>query len=122
MPFDFPEEPYDLYEETHGRARHTDPQTSHDAAESIDATPIQAVIVQILLKIGPATTHEIADSCRIGYQTITPRICNMVEKGLVYDTGITRADPGAHDRKATNRKSIVWDLCSRRNGNGSKPS
>ena len=34
----------------------------------------------------------------------------MAEKGIVYDTGLTRPDPGTADRKATNRRSIVWDL------------
>lgn len=96
--------------EEHGGAREDDPETSHAAAHSVDPTPLQAIIYKILLRIGPATTHEIADSCNIGYQTITPRMKQMVEKKLVYDTGKRRADPGGPNRKPTNRKSIVWDL------------
>jgi hypothetical protein len=100
--------------EDHGGARDTDPDTSHEAAHSVNPTPLQFTIAQILLRIGPATTHEIADACMIGYQTITPRMKAMREKKMVYDTGFRRSDRGGPNRKPTNRVSIVWDLYSRR--------
>jgi hypothetical protein len=105
-----------MYEsDEHGGAREDDPETSHEAAHSLDPTRLYGIIVKILLKIGPATTHEIADaSDGIGWGSISPRMKKMEEKGLVYRTGEARADRGGKDRKPTNRKSIVWDLCSRR--------
>jgi hypothetical protein len=101
-----------MYEDDeHGGAREGDPETSWAAAFSLDPTQLYAIIVKILIRIGPATTHEIADaSGGIGWGSITPRMRKMVEKGLVYDTGERRADRGGKDRKPTKRLSIVWAL------------
>lgn len=97
--------------EERGAARATDPETSHLAAESIEPSRIQGIILQTLATARTGlTTHEIADLCGIGYQTITPRMVALVEKGLVYDTSMRRAWTGAVGSPATNRLSIVWQL------------
>lgn len=99
-----------------GAARWSDPETSHQAAESIEPSHLQGIIMETLAKgpRGGMTTHEIAAACGIGYQTITPRIKPMVAKGWVYDTGERRAWAGAPGSPPTTRMSIVWNLTSRR--------
>lgn len=94
-----------------GAARGSDPETSHDAAESIQPARLYIIIAETLVKAATGlTTHEIADLCGIGYQTITPRIVAMVEKGWVSDTGERRPWKGGPGSPATTRLSIVWQL------------
>lgn len=102
--------------EEHGAARWSDPETSHAAAESIKPSHLQGIIIETMAKgpRGGMITHEIADSCGIGYQTITPRMKRMVEKGWVYDTGERRCWGGGPGSPSTTRESIVWNLTSRR--------
>jgi hypothetical protein len=98
-----------------GAARATDPETSHEAAESIKTSRLQGIIAETLVKLRiGGTTHEIAAECGIGYQTITPRMPAMVAKKLVYDTGLRRTWVGAPGSPATTRKSIVWQLTALR--------
>jgi hypothetical protein len=139
MPFAFPTKPYDMYEKTHGRGKHyrtsgipnrvrnSDPETSKAAAESFDPSPVEVIIMETLLEIGPAITHEISDACGIGFWTVTPRMSPMAEKNIVYDTGMTKADVGnvAMRRKGTNRESIIWDVCrpvKKYETNGTEPA
>lgn len=101
--------------EEHGAVRASDPDTSHAAAESINPSALQGVIIQILVEAQTGlTTHEIARLVHIGYQTITPRMKPMRLKGWVYDTGLRRAWKGGPGSPATNRLSIVWQLTTLR--------
>jgi hypothetical protein len=97
--------------EAHGAARRSDPNTSHEAAESIKPSRLHEIIMQTLRQARTGlTTHEIAHACGIGYQTITPRMAAMRAKGWVCDTGLRRAWMGAVGSPATTRMSIVWQL------------
>lgn len=103
--FDVPEP------EEHGAARWSDPQTSHDAAESVTTSHLHGIIVATLVKARTGlTTHEMAADCGIGYQTITPRIPAMRAKGLVYWNGLKRPWTGAPGSPPTTRLSMVWQL------------
>lgn len=103
-----------------GAARGSDPETSHDAADSLRPARLYVIIAETLVKARTGlTTHEIADDCGIGYQTITPRIVAMVDKGWVYDTGERRTWRGGPGSPSTNRLSIVWQLA--RLGEGPVP-
>lgn len=98
-----------------GAARWSDPETSHEAAESVATSRLQGIIIETLAKARTGlTTHEIARDCGIGYQTITPRMKALRFKGLVYDTGVRRFWTGSLGSPATKRKSIVWQLTALR--------
>ena len=101
--------------EEHGAARQSDPDTSHEAAESLKPSRLHEIIMQTLMQARTGlTTHEIAHACGIGYQTITPRMAAMRDKGWVYDTCQRRAWAGAAGSPATTRMSIVWQLAALR--------
>lgn len=94
-----------LFDWSEAHARTTDPQTSHDAAQSIEgdpATRIEKIILNALENsIDGLTTHEIVDATGIAYATVTPRLKPMRKKGLAVDSGVTRPSP-------TGRQCIVW--------------
>ncbi len=95
-------------------ARHTDPETSHDAAKSVkDLTATQAAIVRILREHGPMVDQDLSLHYRVmahgkrapwaAESGIRSRRAELVELGLVVDTG-------ARQKLASGRQSIVWGL------------
>ena len=98
-----------------GAARWSDPETSHEAAESFNPSHLQGIIIDTMWEDKRGmTTHEIAAVTGIGYQTITPRMKALELKGKVYKTDQRRVWMGGPGSPATNRKSIVWQLTSLR--------
>lgn len=84
-----------------GLARHSDPQTSHDAAESIDASLLERLVVDVLKKNGAMTSEQVAIVLNMNLVSISPRFRPLATKGLIFDTG----------RKARNRSgksAILW--------------
>lgn len=72
--------------ETNNRGAHartTDPDTSHAAAETVNATALEQAVLADLRKNGPATSRELADRIPMDYASVTPRIKPLREKGLV---------------------------------------
>lgn len=92
-----------LFQETPkpGRSRRKDPPTAKAAAKSVNATELEAVVVDILRT--PRTTHEISQATGIALVSISPRMAPLAKKGLVKDSGLRREGPSG-------RKSIVWSL------------
>jgi hypothetical protein len=91
------------------KARHSDPQTSHDAAESVkDITKTQAFILKALRK--PLTDVALVDVYR-AYKTaprasesgIRSRRAELVKRGQVIDTG-------RRVKLASGRHAIVWQV------------
>lgn len=93
------------------KARNTDPQTSHDAADSVrNLTPTQTYVLKVLTK--PRTDSQIIEAYRklkraplASESGIRSRRAELVVRGLVVDSG---------DRGLTqfNRRSIVWGLAN----------
>ena len=85
-----------------GRARHTDPATSHAAARSVYATPLEEQVLKALRQcpLG-ATSFQLADKMGMSLVTVSPRLKPLVEKGLVIDSGVKR-------RGDSGRNQIVW--------------
>jgi hypothetical protein len=89
------------------RARDTDPQTSHDAADSVTRlTETQAYVLQVLKR--PRTDPQLIEAYRklkraplASESGIRSRRAELVDKGLVQDTGQRGVTPFG-------RKSIVW--------------
>jgi hypothetical protein len=60
--------------DTHGRTRHTDPSTSHEAGQEIDATKLENDAFQALRRDGGWRTYfEWSALSGIKYSSLTPR-------------------------------------------------
>lgn len=68
-------------------ARNTDPDTSHEAAERVDANYSERIVLLALKSIGQATVKEISRYAGIHEWTISPRMKPLEEKGLVQRCG-----------------------------------
>lgn len=92
------------------RARATDPQTSHDAGDSVkDITETQAFILRVLRK-KPRTDSQLIEAYRnykyapmASESGIRSRRSELVRSGEVADTGIKMVLPSG-------RNSIVWGI------------
>lgn len=95
----------------HAYARHTDPQTSHDAAATVkNITQTKQHILQIL-SLGDRTDEELISKYKIwgeanGWKPISEsgirsRRADLVKAGLVIDSGKTKTLP-------TGRQAIIW--------------
>ena len=86
-----------------GFARRDHPETSHEAAEKIaePAGTLRARVLSFIEYWGGATDEEIQLGLKMNPSTERPRRVELVERGLVEDSGETR--PTRSGRKAT-----VW--------------
>jgi len=85
--------------------RRDDPATSHDAAESIDATAMESVVADAIWGFGAA--GAIADQvCNAlphhRYNSVTPRFKALKEKGIIITDGTKRK--GASGRS----QMVMW--------------
>jgi hypothetical protein len=87
-------------------ARLTDPETSHEAAESVsNITPLKHEILQRLMT--PMTDADLIEVIRTSSRMLVTesgvrsRRAELVQAGLVKDTG-------ARVKLATGRNAIVW--------------
>ena len=88
------------------RARHTDPATSHAAAESMQGTAKlhRELIYGALHDYGDLTAEEAADRCGLHKVQANRRMKEMFRMGLVAPTGETR-------RTEAGRQARVWRVC-----------
>ena len=108
----FPAEPPEAVKP---RARTTDPDTSHEAAKSVDdLTAKQMAVYDVMLRIGPATDERIRQAYEIrhkqGFSDLYPkqsesglrtRRSELVKAGFVFDTG-------GRESMSTGRMAILW--------------
>lgn len=90
------------------RARNTDPQTSRDAADSIEGISgrQRRKILATIWRIGPATDEEIlaalpSDGVHVSPSGARTRRSELVDDGIVFDTGQRK-------RLCSGRWGIVW--------------
>ena len=83
-------------------ARNTDPETSHAAAASVDASRLEQCVLEALKQHGPSTCWELMSYTGIPNESLTPRMAPLRDKGLVIDTGNTRV--------GRRKYQIVWAL------------
>lgn len=92
-------------------ARRTDPDTSHDAADSVSRQDIlltQRRILQLLAEYGTSTDEDIAQTWRWGLVSpsgLRTRRSELVARGLVFWTG-------EKDKMRTGRMARVWGITS----------
>jgi len=96
-------------EEEVAHARNSDPETSHEAAESVEVVKNQLYVLAVFSQICPCTDKTlVATYPRVSEHTqsesgIRTRRKELVDKGIVRWTGeLVRGD--------TNRRERVWDL------------
>ena len=78
-------------------ARNTDPDTSHVAAHTVDASAIEKRVVDVLIGEGNLNTKEMSALTGIHVNSISPRMKPLELKGLVRRTDERRGH------------SIVWE-------------
>lgn len=79
--------------------------TSRDAATAIkpDTNRLRALVLKHITTSGGATCEEICSALTLAGNTTRPRIRELVLKGQVMDSGLTRPT-------ASGRKAIVWTV------------
>jgi hypothetical protein len=77
-------------ENVKGLARNDDPDTSHEAAESVDASKLMGLIYEVIDLFGEegCTSDEVMEEFDAmlparGVQTISPRFKQMVDRGMI---------------------------------------
>jgi hypothetical protein len=85
-----------------GYARSGDPDTSHDAAASINTAYVEGLVMSAL-EFFPegATSIQLAKALGLTPWSISPRMKPLRQKGLVVDSGERRTG-------TSRRRSIVW--------------
>lgn len=87
-----------------GAYRYNDPDTSVEAAVSVDATRLEAIVLEAIRSCREkgATSSELVALTHMDWPTVTPRCRPLVRKGLIYDSGERRKGLWS------NRNQIVW--------------
>jgi hypothetical protein len=75
-----------------GGARKSDPDTSYEAAQSVDATELERIVYNVIKSFPKGcTSDEIMGVLpHYGVQTISPRYAPLLRKGFIVDTGERR--------------------------------
>jgi len=83
---------------TSGGVRLTDPETSVDAALSVDATKMEQIVLDTIKSFSNGCISEEVENAlpHIRASSITPRYRPLMKKGLIVDTGKKR--PGFSGR------------------------
>ena len=91
------------------RARNTDPATSHEAAESLNAkhlSDLQALVLAWFRKYGPGTDEQLErHECfaKLAPSTARKRRSDLLEMGLLKDTG-------KRELNSRGRSMVVWGV------------
>jgi DNA-binding MarR family transcriptional regulator len=76
----------DLFEYS-ARARATDPDTSHMAAEAVPVSKLERMFLDALKRHPALTTTEIANHYEMDRDSFSPRAQPLIEKGLIERCG-----------------------------------
>lgn len=85
-------------------ARHTDPRTSHEAAEAVNASKLEAAVLAALRENGPMTTVEASLKSGIPLWSLSPRMAPLERKSLIERAG-TKMSVNSSGRQ---RSMTVW--------------
>jgi hypothetical protein len=90
-------------EKDQGKARWSDPPTSHAAAEQVNATKLEVIVAAAIRRAGPRglIAAELPEHTGLALNTVTPRTRPLVMKGVIYDSGEKRPGPSG-------KQQIVW--------------
>ena len=79
--------------------RRNDPQTSQEAAKSVNTTNMEQIVYDVIAQHPHGCTQDevLAQLMSYPYSTVTARFKALIDKGYIIDTGLTR--PGKSGRK-----------------------
>lgn len=87
----------------YGGYRYNDPDTSKEAALSVNATRLEELFLGVLARHPDGrTSHQVADALNIPLVSISPRTAPLVRKGKIYKAGERAGENG--------RMRTVWKL------------
>ena len=93
------------------RARNTDPETSHDAARSMDPTlpELEALVFDVLLASGwhGCILDDFVKALKLDKVTVSPRLRPLCDKGLAVATKSRRL--GKSGRRQTVWVATRWE-------------
>ena len=82
-------------------ARASDPETSHDAAKSVESNRLQTICLKAIRTASNGlTTEELAEVTNLPLVTVSPRMRPLAEMGLIYE--------GSKRKNRSGRWAIVW--------------
>jgi predicted ArsR family transcriptional regulator len=87
---------FDQPQPSAGAARRTDPETSKEAAESINAGTLEDQVFRYMLNHGPTILDDVVRDLKIDKETASPRFARLQDAGFIELTGIKR--PGKKGR------------------------
>ena len=87
-------------------ARKTDPQTSKEAAKTVDVNKMEQLVLDVIKSFPNGCISQDVESALAQYRasSITPRYRPLMKKGLIVDTGEKR--PGFSGRNQRVMKAI----------------
>jgi len=93
-------------------SRTYDPQTSHEAAHSIDTTGLEQLVYETICEFGPQGTisdevREALAHMNLSYSSVTARYAALKEKGLIELSGSRR--PGKSGRGQNVMVATHWE-------------
>lgn len=80
-------------------AHKSDPDTSHEAARSVNVPELESRVLQAIVVLSGATSKEVAAYLEISPWSVSPRFRPLERKGLIEKTGERRA--GSNVYRAT---------------------
>jgi len=85
--------------QTSAYARHSDPETSEEAAKSVRTTDIEAIVLNALREFGPegATSHDLVVQTGMEWQSVSPRMRPLIRKGFAVETDRRRRGPSGRN-------------------------
>lgn len=91
----------DIPEIPEARARNSDPQTSHDAATSVDVSRLQRICLEAIRgAVDGLTSEQLATVTGLPLVTVSPRLRPLAENNLIY--------AGERRKNRSGRTAIVW--------------
>ena len=89
-----------------GLYRNTDPETSKEAAQSVNATSLEQIVLDVIKRYPHGCISQDVEFQLAQYRSssITPRYNQLIKKGLIVDTGEKR--PGFSGRNQRVMRAI----------------
>ena len=94
-----------FYTPPHKLVRRADPVTSHEAAESVDTSHMEQVVLEAIQDFGTdgcISDQVLAKLSHYGYSTVTPRYKQLKQKGLV------KVDDRKRKGKSGRGQLVMW--------------
>jgi DNA-binding MarR family transcriptional regulator len=93
-----------------GAARTSDPETSHEAANSVDANALEEAVAEVVYRNYSygATSWEIARTLGMVHQTVSPRLAPLRRKGYIRPKYDPETGKMRKRLAGSNRGQIIW--------------